>query len=77
MKIRLIYLIPMIVLAFASCNSPKQVVKPADITIATPPAVTISRPIKYRMHFVALGSMTLPHDEFWIDTTGQMTFETH
>jgi hypothetical protein len=31
----------------------------------------------YRFHFAALGTATRPQDEFWIDTSGQMTFDTH
>jgi len=31
----------------------------------------------YRFYFGSVGSMTRPHDEIWIDTSGQMTFDTH
>ena len=31
----------------------------------------------YRFYFGSVGSVTKPHDEIWIDTSGQMTFDTH
>ncbi|MDP4219352.1 MAG: hypothetical protein Q8916_02010 [Bacteroidota bacterium] len=36
----------------------------------------VSAPMTYRFHFGASGTATKPHEEFWIDSTGKMTFDT-
>ena|SRR5579872_5799938 len=59
-----------------SCSSIKPVASEKK-TEEQKPAPALPQTFTYRFHFASLGSMTKPHDEIWIDTTGQMTFDTH
>jgi hypothetical protein len=59
-----------------SCSGGKSV---SSAQISTSPKTEVPAPpksFKYRLYFGSQGSMTLPHDQIWIDSTGQMTFDT-
>ena len=63
--------------ALISCSGGKSVTTSEKKVEAAKPVPVVPQRFTYRFHFIALGSATRPHDEFWIDTSGQMTFDTH
>jgi hypothetical protein len=60
-----------------SCGGGKSVTDSSKKIEAQKPASITPQTFTYRFHFANLGSMTKPHDEIWIDTSGQVTFNTH
>jgi hypothetical protein len=61
--------------ALFSCGGSKSVSSHDSLAVARVP-VQAPQTFKYRFYFYSLGSLTRPHDEIWIDTNGQMTFDT-
>jgi len=60
-----------------SCSGGKSTSSTAEKTEVKKNVSLPPQTFTYRFHFASLGSMTKPHDEIWIDTSGQMTFDTH
>ena len=63
-------------IALLSCSGGKQL---SPTPLRADSVKTVANPLrkfKYRFHLSTPQSLSLHHDEIWIDTTGQMTFAT-
>lgn len=78
MNFRLLAVVLFIILSISlgSCGGGKS----ASTTLQKTESEKVIQPIpltfKYRFHLGTYGSETKPHDDIWIDTSGQMTFDT-
>ncbi len=63
---------------FISCGGGKPAAISSSVQKSEPTKLTAAsqEKFKYRFYFGSLGSLTKPHDNIWIDTAGQMTFDT-
>ncbi len=66
----------MLSIGLISCGGGKSIGDSSKKSEVQKTAPVSPQMVTYRFHFTSLGSATKPHDEIWIDTNGQMTFDT-